>query len=441
MKNQTLKIKKISSYIFLLMFISINLSVTSQTLVVEQDFNRAGACLSPKDEACVTIIASKMLDLSFDSNVDPVVNIAFKKTVGQNIEYTLHFPTDRREYSDRTLTIYCQSFAKGVPIPLSLGPKESELYYVSVTECYKTYLEKGLTLFKQCQYTDAKEEFRKAQEECSDAPPNDDVNNQIKVIDSIINLKKLAKESFEMLDFCQAEKYYKTIFNLNKDDNFAYQKYIESKFKNNDYCEKYMKDAILFYDYKEYEKAETVYRKIIKNGCSREYVELANLYLEKTKKKLDKAKNITLPVAITFQWAYSKLFYKRFGLSIGRYPDKKVSAYFTFMFNSEKVKVDTIYSGENEIQYKYDFDASLGLTIRPVKNKYVPLWLTVGMGYSGLIHSVSPEVGILAKIPFGKDIRAGFVLRYTFQYRYAVLPETRKLVSPFNHIVGVGFCF
>ena len=424
------------------MFISINLSVTSQTLVVEQDFTRAGACLSPGSEACVTIIASKLLDLSFDSNVDPVVDVALKKTVGQNIEYTLHFPTDRREYSDRILTIYCQSFAKGVPIPLSLKAKESELYYVSVTECYKNHLEKGLTLFKQCQYPEAKAEFKKAQEECADAPPNDDVKNKIKVIDSIIILKKLAKESFEILDFFQAEKYYKTIFDLNKDDNFAYQKYIESKVKNNEYCEKYMIDALFFYDHKEYEKADALYSKVIKNGCSRENIDLANVYLEKTGKKLGKEKNFELPVAITFQWAYSKLYHKRFGLSIGRYPDKKASAYFTILFNSEKVNVDSIYAVDNGIkEFVYDFDASLGLTVRPVKNKYVPLWLTLGIGYSGLIHSVSPEVGILAKVPFGKQTRAGLAIRYTFQYRYTIFPETRSFVSPFNHIIGVGFCF
>jgi len=439
MKNQTLTLKKISYCLVMLLFISIHVSVTSQTLVVEQDYERAGACLSPGDEACVTIIAHKLLALSFESNVDAEVNVAFKKTIGQNIEYTLHFSTDRAEYLDRTLSIYCQSFTKGVHIPLSLSPKESKLFYITVTECYKNYLEKGLLLFKQCSYADAKEEFRKAQEECSDAPPNDDVKNKIIVIDSILYLRKLGKEYFEMLDFKKAEKCYQSIYELNKDDNLAHRKMIDCRTENMNYCEKYIIAAKNFYDKKEYEKAVALYSKVIENGCKGEYIELAELYLGQANKKLGKERNSSRSTVFTFQWAYLK----RFGFSIGGYPDKKVLPYFTFVFNTDKitVKKEDLESGEISKSAQYDFDSAFGITIRPVKNKYVPLWLTIGIGYSGLIHSVSPEIGILAKIPFGRDAKVGLALRYTFQYRAVIESEKRSLVPAINHFVGLGFCF
>ena len=445
MKNQTLNLKKLSYCIFMLVFISIHVSVTSQNLVVEQDYERAGACLSPGDEACVTIIAHKLLALSFESNVDAEVNVAFKKMIGQNIEYTLHFSTDRAEYLDRTLSIYCQSFTKGVHIPLSLSPKESKLFYITVTECYKNYLEKGLLLFKQCSYADAKEEFRKAQEECSDAPPNDDVKNKIRVIDSILYLRKLAKEYFEMLDFKKAEKCFQSIHELNKDDNLAHRKMIDCRAENMNYCEKYIIAAKNFFDKKEYEKAVALYNKVIENGCKEEYIELANLYLGQANKKLGKGKGKDSSLkksppstVFTFQWAYLK----RFGFSIGGYPDKNVSAYFTFLFNTDKIteKKELLDGGISQSS-QYDFDSALGITIRPVKNKYAPLWLTVGVGYSGLIHSISPEIGILAKIPFGKYSKTGLALRYTFQYRAAIQSETRKLVPATNHFVGLGFYF
>jgi len=448
MKTQKQHFKIISSTLFFLLFIGINISVISQNLVVEQDFTRVGTCLSPDDEACVTIIASRLLSLTFESNVDSAINIALKKQVGQNIEYTIYFPTDKLEYFDRILTVYCQSFAKGVQIRLKLRTKESELYYVSVTECYKLYLEKGLALFRQCSYFDAKEEFRKAQEDCSDAPPNDDVKNKIIAIDSIIKLKKLAKDCYEILDFKKAEDYYSAIVSLNKDDNFAYQKMLECRLENSKYCQLYVINARNLFDKKEFVKAEMLYKKIIENGCPNDHIDWAKMYLEKISKKLSRRKHdrsapdrsaidrkkVVPSTVFTLQWAYKK----RFGFSIGGYPDRKVSAYFTFLFNSEK-----IYAVEEKLisNKGHDFDATLGITIRPIKNKYAPLWLAFGAGYSGLVHSVSPEIGILAKIPFGKDTKVGLALSYHFKYRAALLPGTQKYVPAFNHIVGIGFCF
>jgi len=436
--NYKFRIKKMKKTILLLLiFMSVNLSLISQNLVWEQDFSSSGICPSPGSEACVTIIANRLLELTFETNVDTVVTIALKRAVGQNFEYTIHFPTDRPEYFDRTLTIYCQSFAKGIQIPLLLAPKESELYYVSVTECYKTHLEKGLTLFKSCSYADAREEFRKAMEECSDVPPNDDVKTKISVIDSIQRLRKLAKESFEMLDYKKAEEYFFAIHSLNREDNFAYQRLLDCQAENRKYCELYMINAKKYFDGKEFEKAEILYNKVIENGCHTDNIELATFYLGRTDKKLGRKKGDPMGTAFTFQWAY----YKQLGFSVGGYDNKKVSAYFTFLYNLDPIMVPTVKGGIDTLVRTLDFKGALGLTVRPVRNKYVPIWLTIGAGYAGLIHSVSPEIGILIKIPFGVEARAGIALSYTFQYRIPIEVETRNLVRKPNHLLGFGFCF
>ena len=430
-------------YILFLVFIAVSLPVISQDLVVKQIFTRTDVCPTSENEACVTIIASELLELTFESNVDPGLNFAFRKHNAQNTEYTFLFPTDKLEYFDRILTIHCPSIAKKTTIPLLLGPNESEFYHISVTECYKIHYENGLTLFSRCFYVDAKEALKKAQD-CFDAPSDNEVKNKILIIDSILNLKKSAKESYEMLDYKKAEEYYQIIYALNKDDNFAYQRYIECRYANNSYCEMYMTHSRDYYLEYEYEKSRILYNKANENGCSIE-PELIKFYSGMQEKKRGKQeKQPEDPIGrvkenatvITYQYSWRAPF----GVSVGCYKDKKVSAYFTFLFsNPSKMN-------------NFEFDGAIGMSARPVKNKYVPIWLTLGAGYTGLnlkvkteekeikglFHAVSPEIGILIKIPFGNEPKAGLAIRYNFQYRFAVFNEH---IKPCNHAVGLGFCF
>ena len=51
--------------------------------------------------------------------------------------------------------------------------------------------------------------------------------------------------------------------------------------------------------------------------------------------------------------------------------------------------------------------------------------------YSG----ISPEIGIAGKI-FNR-----LVLRYTFQYRFAVSKEYEDKFSRTRHAIGIGFCY
>jgi len=428
--------------LFLLWIMGVNLSVISQNLIVEQDFKRSGDCPSPESEACVTITANKSLKLSFTSNVDSVLDIAFKKQAGQNMEYTLFFPTDRLEYFDRILTVHCLSVAsaESVQIPLLLGPKESEFYYVSLAECYKTHYERGLLLFKQCSYDNAKEVLKKAQDECFDAPKNDDVKNKIAVIDSIMKLRKTAKESYEMLDYKKAEEYYQIIHSLNNDDGFAEEKYIECRNESINLCNLYLLNARNYNSSHEYDKSQLLYKKVNENQCSFEAEEGDGTHTEQGENEFDKEekKKREISRVLTYEWSWRAPF----GFSYGSYKDKKVSAYFTILFNAD-VFMNT------KAKNMPEFDLSFGLTARPVNNKYTPFWLTMGAGYTGSFgkygvsskfhHSVSPEIGILIKIPFGRDPKSGLAIRYNFQYRIPIF--SNGIIPPCNHSVGLGFCF
>ena len=48
--------------------------------------------------------------------------------------------------------------------------------------------------------------------------------------------------------------------------------------------------------------------------------------------------------------------------------------------------------------------------------------------------AISPEVGLLGKI-------GPIVLRYTFQYRFAISKEYEDKIKSTRHVFGIGFCF
>jgi len=392
---------------FFLMLVGINFSGFSQKIIVEQDFSRTDVCKASNKEACVTLIAGKFMVLKFESNVDISVNIASRKEIGNNMEYTLHFPADMPEYFNRILTVYCQPFEKSITIPLLLAPKEAEFYHIKVSECYNDYFERGTLLFKQSSYIAAKEEFIKAQDNCPDALQNDDVNKKVKLIDSIITLKSLADRYYDVSDFAKAEGFYEKYSLLNSEDEYAKQRLLECRNKKNN-------------------EPQTEPEKDV------------------PAKELEKE----LPIAITFQWAPMTTF----GLSIGGYNNRSVSAYFTLLFNLDLIQG---FRENYAKSHSPEFDVAIGVTVRPVRNKYVPLWITVGTGYTDVInytgslespkwnfnHAFSPEVGVLIRIPFGRNPKAGLALRYTFQYRFAIGQTAKQFIDPFNHIVGLGFCF
>jgi len=449
---KVLFMKIIYSSALLLLIMSIHFSAKSQSLLILQDTtSRGDNCVPPKiTDACVTFIAKKSLELSFTSSVDRLVNVASKTEIGEYIEYNLTFPTDDLQYLDRVLSVHCQLFPQESRINLMLEPKESLRYFVTISECYNTYLKNGVNLFAQALYPEAKQEYSKAQE-CFDAPSDGEMVMRISVIDTILYLKKIAQENFEALDFKSAMETYNKIIALNPNDLSAKQKYNEAQSENLKLCDKNLKKAYRYYDEQNYEKAIALYNNILSNDCydknSEEY-KLVEANLENIEKKANKHREIA--TAITYQMNLSrkgspiKTF---FGLSVGSYRDRKWAAYFTFLFNTEMF--EAFRSNFPKPERTPEIDLAVGTTVRPVRNLYTPFWIAFGVGYTGVsdrtklrvYSAVSPEVGILAKIPFGRDPKAGLVLRYTLQYRFALDPQMQNYFKRFNHIVGLGFCF
>ncbi|MCL1850452.1 MAG: hypothetical protein FWF70_03460 [Bacteroidetes bacterium] len=424
---------------------SINFSAKSQHLIVTQDTeSRAETCIAPKvTDACVTFIARNNLELSFTSSVDKVVNVASKNNIGEYTEYNLTLPTDNLQYLDRILYVSCQLFPQSVSINLMLEAKESLRFYVYLSECYSIHYKNAINYLSQTAYQEAKEEFATAQK-CFDAPSDGEVVAKIVIIDSILNLRTIAKEQFELLDYQASMETYTKILSYNPNDNYARQRYNECQQENDRLCDKIMTKAHKYFEEGDYEKAKILYNRVVKYNCYTKDPETRKI-LEKDLKDVEEfeLKKKELLAVITYQWAINTPF----GVSVGSYRDRKWGGYFTFLFNPDIF--ESFRGNFPTKRERPEIDAAFGATVRPSINKWTPIWIAFGLGYTAVgiqtnhdtYHAVSPEAGILVKIPFGKNPKAGLALRYTFQYRFSIDFTQQKYVKPVNNIVGLGFCF
>jgi hypothetical protein len=201
--------------------------------------------------------------------------------------------------------------------------------------------------------------------------------------------------------------------------------------------------AYKYYQEGDYEKARILYNRVLSYNCYTDEDESFQT-LKKTMEKIEKLdlKKKELKTALTYQWAVKTPF----GFSVGAYRDRKWGGYFTFLFNPS---IFESFRGNFPTQKKPEIDGVVGATVRPVNNKYTPFWIAFGMGYTGVgvqdkhtvYHAISPEVGILAKVPFGKNAKIGLAVRYTFQFRFALDHHYQKYVNPISNIFGLGLCF
>jgi len=464
MENFKQKTTRIS--ILLLMFAAAHLSALSQGLsVVEDKSSQTFNCIGRTEtEACVRIVANKSLELSFSSSVDAEVYIASKTEVGANIVYELSFPTDKIEYTERRLTIRCQLFPNGETISLLLEPKESLIFNVSVSECYKTVMKDAADLFRQSLYKEAKEEYKKAKE-CFDAPADGEATVKIFVIDSILNWKKQADASFDLLDYREAREYYNKIIKYNFQDQYALNRSKECAKKYDQHCLDCFSKAEVYFSTGEYRQAKILYDKVIKQNCDQKFT--ANSRLKEM--KVDSIKRLDQSTVFTYEYANNVPI----GFSIGSYKNKKGGFFITFKSNTAFFNM---IRSQHKKGMRHEANLSAGGNFRPVKNKYVPVWINIGLGYTGIgdyysydiimeggaakkidvlftggelpedyrhifKHAISPEIGLLGKIPFGPKSSVSLALRYTFQYRIALEVASQDYMKPVAHGFGIGICF
>ena len=434
----------------------------TQTLEVRQDLSYDAPCTDGESNACVLIIAdTSLLTLTFYSDIDPDdgIQIVSINSVGSNTLYTLSFMTGSI-FAKRILEIYSPICKEPARIPFYLQPKESRKYYVSPTECYNVHLKDAANLFQQSAYLEAKEEYKKAQG-CFDAQADSEVATRITTIDSILFWRKIADASFDLLDYREARDYYNKIGSYNPQDDYAISRSKESSQKHNQYCFDCYSKAEIFFNTNEHEQAKVLYSKVISQNCQQRYDATSRLrdMIADSIKRLDRATVLTYEIADKVP----------LGFSIGGYRSKKGGGYFT-------LKTNPAFFNFLRSNYKKavhpELNVSAGGNFRPVKNQYAPIWINIGIGYTGvseyhykledndeeipyggedlpkgvkpsstIYHAVSPEIGLLGKIPLGETARVSIAVRYTFQYRFAINLDAMNNIESTAHGFGVGICF
>jgi hypothetical protein len=189
-----------------------------------------------------------------------------------------------------------------------------------------------------------------------------------------------------------------------------------------------------------------MYEEIVDKDCpERKLAEAKIKEGEARIKDLEEKKNHPYHV-LTYEYAAGAPL----GISTGNYKPKNTGAYFTLRLNSQ---VFALIRNDDETALRPELNTSVGLTFPTVITDDASFWVFGGMGYTGVtqylmrsntpklyLHSaISPEAGVLAKIAINGVDRV--VLRYTFQYRYALVKEYDDYIGNIRHVLGVGVSF
>lgn len=436
-------------------------TANSQKLSIEPDESmEGGICTGGENVACVIITAHRDLILSFESTMDDRVNVASTEDSGGSIIYTLHFYTGP-QYRGRVLKITSQTSLTPVSVSLNLTPKEVQRYYVNDPDagigagCYRRMRAEGIEFFRTAHYSEAKSRYQIAKE-CSDyQADSSDIDLLINAIDTILKYRDIADDNYELVDYKKSRDAYAKIIALNADDEYAKNRYTETQQLLNQACGRYYLAAENHFKNNEYDEAEALYQKMVdqgcfqRNHCNQRLQEIKNIKDKKTQR------------STVFTYEFSK--HVPIGFSVGSYKNRKAGGYFTFKVNT------ATFNMLRKMQQKAvhpEFDISAGANFRPSQNKYAPIWLHFGLGYTmagaytykdeqgeeqrykggelpedisdwpEFYHAVSPEIGILGKIGPG-------VLRYTIQIRFALTSDAgiQDYMRPVMHSFGFGICF
>ena len=383
------------------------------------------------------------LNLTFSSNVDRTVDVYNTEERGGLRYYYLRFIVGRFQgasYDNRTLEVMASGFLP-LRIPIRLSPSESKSFEVFDPNatvgvgCFYQFFNEAAELFKQAFYIEAQEKY-KLSLECTDAPSNVNVRERISDIDTILSLRVKADEAFDQQNFGTALEIYQRIFSLNNEDQYANKRLSESRVKYLEFCNNYFNNAEGYFSSGRYDEARKLYEMIIAQACPK--ITEASLRLVDIRNI--EASRLQRAQVINYEYAQNAPI----GLSVGRYREDKIRAYFSLRFNTD------IFEALRKEQAKNlpEANASFGGTIMAVK----PVWVFAGLGYTGVgtwkeedletdedaryifHHAISPEIGVLGKI-------GPVVLRYTFQYRFALEKEFQDDIGKVKHVFGIGICF
>ena len=440
------KFTLICSFLFIsftFLFAQRNLEVKEKTeglsVFTDKDTSLDGSA----GQAGATISCPLTLELTFSSNVDTKVDVYKTEERGGLRYYYLRFIVGRyrgASYDNRRLEVNASGFLP-LRFALTLQPSESKSFEVFDPNatvgvgCFYQFFNEGAELFKQAFYIEAQEKYKLSME-CTDAPANVNVKERIADIDTILILRVKADEAFEQQFFRIAMECYQKIFALNNEDQHANSRLNESRVKYLEFCDTYFRNAEDFFASGKYDKAKQLYETILAQSCPK--ITEAGLRLVDIR-NIEAARSQRAQV-INYEFAQNAPI----GLSVGRYREDKVRAYFSLRFNTQLF--EAMRSNPDSVK-RAEVNMSVGANIMVVK----PVWLFAGLGYTGvgkleneykdigetefyLYDALSPEIGVLGKI-------GPVVLRYTFQYRFALKKEFEDKIGKVKHVFGLGICF
>ncbi|MDR2385351.1 MAG: hypothetical protein LBD80_06800 [Tannerella sp.] len=393
---------KYGFYFFALM-LSITGNMTAQELKYEQTpeniaYNGEGRY------AIIIIRANNSLELEFSTNLDgdrSVIKKIEKNEVGNQTEYTLTF--DALQVNEAKLQIQNKKYNQLI-IQFKLSPNGAVAFVVKDPDdpdnapCHIKHKKYGDKFFLAANYEGAKDEYSSSLE-CW--PENErgvaTVKRRLADIETISYLMEEIKNTDDRKKIYEL---YDQAYRLNPADKDMEEKK-ENVFK--DYTGGTVKDG---------------------NRNQPHY-------------------------ALTYEYGTDAPA----GLSAGIYKPEKIGAYFTLRLNPH---IFAMMSSNTKKSFKAEFNTSAGLSVPVLTTEHVSFWTFLGAGYTGVaqhmkksytssdyktyLHSaVSPEAGILMKIPLQGTDR--IVLRYTFQYRYALDRENGDFIGNIQNVIGVGFNF
>jgi tetratricopeptide (TPR) repeat protein len=393
-----------------------------------------------------------LVTVSVPNNLNPLFyesgqNKLPEKTdsTGTEINYHIRFEISKG-YEPKEISIHVNGFDHLIlEFAQRLRANQHLKYFVfdpdsTIVDCYNQLAREGMSLFRSGFYNEARGKYESVKL-CSNIPIENDVDNQIARIDSILMWMTFGEVAYSTSNFLEAIRQYQKIFTKNPDDKFTEKRLHECLVYQTERCRVNFETAEKYFDDRDYVNAESLYKKVIELQCANgQYAiqrirEIYNLKLLSKVLTYELAKDVPI------------------GLSYGKYKYNKPGGYITLRLNKEVF--EAARSNLDSVD-RPELNMSFGWTIKIVK----PVWIFFGPGYTGvgkyvedktdpvkneenlklnISHALSPEIGIVCKIPLAEKI--GITLRYTFQYRFAMNKAEIDYIGKTRQVFGAGLCF
>lgn len=437
----------------------------AQGVLEVEDLSQANAVYSSSgDQAAVEIRCNHTIPLSFSSTMDKSVDLFSTEIQGTDSIYFIEFPAGPR-YRGRVITISAPGY-NPVELPLDLEPKQLRTFKISDPNslvdqgCYRTHRNMGVREIQNANYEEALNQFNVAKQ-CSDCDTLENNMNIIRV-DSLIKLREDADILYRMLDYSAAAEIFSNIVRINSYDSYALSKLRECEEQFASECAVAFKQAEAYFDNKLYEKARTLYQRVVDNGC--EQAKTATERLNSISNYLT-AKEEHASV-IMYEWMDDAPI----GIHYGRYNNTKGGIFIHLNINSKLLSAMQS-NNSNAIPDHPEANFGIGWTKRIGK---LPVWATFGpgvtvKGYYGdyakidknshpdkhgyptpeadildiqkddgqklnAAIAITPEVGLAFKYSY-------FAVRASYHYRFALNNALQDFMGKSVVSFGIGFAF